>query len=77
MDKINTKIFLIDDDEEIRQSISLLLKSAGYNVETFATKEKLLKTNYYKSSNCILLDVLYKGKTGLDIQTDIKSNLES
>jgi len=76
MDKINSKIFLIDDDEEIRQSISLLLKSAGYNVETFGTTEELLKTNNHTSAGCILLDVFLKGKTGLELQEEIETKFE-
>ena len=42
MNNKESKIFLIDDDEEICLSISLLLMSAGYKIETFNSTEKLL-----------------------------------
>ena len=35
MEKNNLQVFIIDDDEEIRQSLSLLLKSAGYQGNVF------------------------------------------
>ena len=48
MNKQETKVFIIDDDKEIRESISLLLKSAGYKVESFKGTEQFLETDNYK-----------------------------
>jgi FixJ family two-component response regulator len=77
MNKTNSKIFLIDDDKEICQSISLLLKSDGYNVETFHNTEQFLGTVNYNGAGCILLDIFLGGKTGLDLQADIETKFES
>jgi FixJ family two-component response regulator len=76
MNKKDSKIFLVDDDEEIRQSISLLLKSAGYEVETFASIDKFLEIENYKGAGCILLDVFLEGKTGLELQAEIETKFE-
>jgi two-component system, LuxR family, response regulator FixJ len=76
MDKINSKIFLIDDEEEVRQSISLLLKSAGYKIETFHSIEKFLATENYNGAGCILLDVFLGGKTGIELQEEIETKFE-
>ena len=77
MDKANSKIFLIDDEEEIRQSISLLLNSAGYKVETFQSTEQFLETDNHNITGCILLDVFLEGKTGLELQADIETKFEN
>ena len=76
MNKKDSKIFLVDDDEEIRQSISLLLKSTGYEVEAFASTDKFLEKENYKGAGCILLDVFLEGKTGLELQAEIETKFE-
>jgi len=76
MNNEDSKIFLLDDDEEIRQSISLLLKSTGYEVETFASTEKFLEKENYNGAGCILLDVFLEGKTGLELQAEIETKFE-
>jgi FixJ family two-component response regulator len=76
MKKQETKVFIIDDDEEIRQSISLLLKSAGYKTESFPGTEQFLETKNQNGAGCILLDVFLGGKTGLELQEEIETKFE-
>lgn len=76
MNKKYTKVFVIDDDEEILQSISLLLNSAGYDVESFNNINQFLESDIYSGAGCILLDVFLGGKTGLDLQEQIKTKFE-
>jgi len=61
-------IFVIDDDASVRKSLSFLLKSAGYKVETFASAGEFLSQASRDSIGCILLDVRMRGMTGLDLQ---------
>jgi FixJ family two-component response regulator len=61
-------IFVIDDDASVRKSLSLLLRSAGYAVETFASAEEFLKRRALDNIGCIILDVRMRGMTGLDLQ---------
>jgi FixJ family two-component response regulator len=61
-------IFVIDDDASVRRSLSLLLRSAGYAVETFASAEEFLKRRAFDNIGCIILDVRMRGMTGLDLQ---------
>ena len=77
MIKQETKVFIIDDDEEIRQSIALLLKSAGYKTESFSGTEQFLETENHNITGCILLDVFLEGKTGLELQADIETKFEN
>jgi len=77
MDKTNRKIFLIDDDDEIRLGISLLLKSLGYNIESFKSVDELLEYTDYSGSGCILLDVFLGEESGLELQSKIEINFET
>jgi len=77
MNKNNIKIFLIDDDEEIRSGISLLLKSLGYNIESFKSVDELLEYTDYSGPGCILLDVFLGQETGLELQEVIETKFES
>ena len=61
-------IFIIDDDESVRRSISLLLKSAGYLTETFEHAAGFLTMESYSGTGCILLDIFMDGESGLELQ---------
>jgi FixJ family two-component response regulator len=61
-------IFVIDDDASVRRSLSLLLRSAGYAVETFASAEEFLRRRAFDNIGCIILDVRMRGMNGLDLQ---------
>ena len=73
MNSKNSKIFVIDDDEEVRQSLTLLLNSAGYPAEPFSSAEDFLNSVNYKGPGCILLDVFFKDRSGLELQEQISA----
>lgn len=64
-------IFIIDDDKSVRRSLSLFLKSAEFNVETFSSSEEYLERYPYEGTGCIVLDVNLGGKTGLELQEEL------
>lgn len=76
MNKQKSKIFIVDDDKEVRQSLSLLLKSVGYQTESFPGIEQLLKNEIHNGAGCILLDVFLGGETGLELQAEIETKFE-
>jgi FixJ family two-component response regulator len=61
-------VYVIDDDVLVRKGLSLLLRSAGYRVETFASAEEFLSNAIPDSTCCIVLDVKMRGMSGLDLQ---------
>jgi len=67
------RIFIIDDDEPVRRSISLLLKSAGYKAESFQGAAEFLEAVNYPGIGCILLDVFLEGESGLDLHDKIQT----
>jgi two-component system response regulator TtrR len=61
-------VFIIDDDESVRSSLSIYLQLSEYNVETFESSEEFLARIDHKGAGCIILDVNMAGKSGLELQ---------
>jgi FixJ family two-component response regulator len=67
-------VFVVDDDPSIRESLSLLLSSAGYSVATFASAKEFLESEHSTSGPaCLVLDVKMPGLSGLDLQQELTS----
>jgi FixJ family two-component response regulator len=67
-------VFVVDDDSSIRESLSLLLSSAGYSVTTFASAKEFLESDHSTSGPaCLVLDVKMPGLSGLDLQKELTS----
>ena len=64
-------VFVIDDDESIRESLRSLLRSVGLNVETFASAREFLQSERPDVPACLILDVRMPGLSGLDLQRDL------
>lgn len=64
-------VFVIDDDESIRESLRSLLRSVGLGVETFASAQEFLQTARPDVPACLILDVRMPGLSGLDLQRDL------
>lgn len=61
-------IFVVDDDDEDRESLRGLLESYGFVVEAFASGEAFLQGNHSQSRGCLLLDVRLPDMSGLEVQ---------
>ena len=77
MSSTDCKIFIVDDDESIRRSLSLLLCSAGYSVCPFSGGEALLESENYDGPGCILLDIFMDGASGLELQERINTKFSN
>jgi FixJ family two-component response regulator len=64
-------VFIIDDDASVRKSLSRLLRSAGFEVETFASAELFLEREHYDGVGCLVLDVRMPGISGIDLQDEL------
>jgi FixJ family two-component response regulator len=71
MPESRSTVFVIDDDASIRKSLSRLLRSFGYEVETFASAELFLKREPYDGVGCIILDVKMPGLDGMALQDQL------
>jgi FixJ family two-component response regulator len=65
------EIFVVDDDPAIRDTLSLVLTSGGYQVICFADGAALLAVARSRTPSCILLDVNIPGKSGLDLLKEL------
>jgi FixJ family two-component response regulator len=63
------RVFVVDDDSSVRRSMTRLLSSAGYEVETFASGPDFLSRAPYDGPCCLVLDIRMPGPSGLDLQT--------
>ena len=72
MSKRKGSILIIDDEEEIRESIELLLNSEGISTATATNGEEGLKKIEDNLYDCVLLDLMLPGKSGMEIQKDIR-----
>jgi FixJ family two-component response regulator len=62
-------VFLVDDDASVRRALGRLIKSAGHNVQTFASAREFLGTKTgSEEAACLVLDVRMPGLTGMDLQ---------
>jgi len=61
-------VFVVDDDESVRESLGGLIRSAGMRVETFASARRFLAGPRADAPSCLVLDVHLPGLSGLDLQ---------
>src|SRR5437773_1538146 len=66
------EIFVVDDDPAVRDTLSMVLKAAGYEVICFADGAALLSVARNRTPAAILLDVNIPGKSGLDILMELQ-----
>jgi FixJ family two-component response regulator len=62
------KIFIIDDDESVREAMKYLIQHLGYDTEAFASAEDCLNCGHIADAACLISDVRMPGMTGFDLQ---------
>ena len=71
MSKTSSRIFIVDDDIVFNKSLARLVKSIGFEVESYTSAEEFLETRPYKGPSCLLLDVRMPGLTGPVLQREL------
>lgn len=61
-------VFVVDDDEDVRDSLQWLLESMDLNVESYASAQAFLDAYQPGQSGCILMDVRMPGLSGISAQ---------
>lgn len=64
-------VFVVDDDEYIREALETAIEVAGWRARTFASAELFLACPQATGASCLVLDVNMPGLGGLDLQTAI------
>jgi FixJ family two-component response regulator len=61
-------VFVVDDDVSVRESLELLISSAGWQPETFGSAQEFLARPRVLAPSCLVLDVALPDLNGLDLQ---------
>ena len=61
-------VYIVDDDELVRNALGSLLRSIGLEVRTFAATEDFLAAPRADGPSCLVLDVRLRGQSGLALQ---------
>jgi FixJ family two-component response regulator len=64
-------VFVVDDDISVRESLELLIASAGWQPEIFASAQEFLHRPRSPVPNCLVLDLSLPGLNGLELQRRI------
>jgi FixJ family two-component response regulator len=61
-------VFVVDDDISVRESLELLIRTEGWQPETFASAQEFLDRPRIFAPSCLVLDVSLPGLNGLELQ---------
>lgn len=64
-------VYVVDDDADVRDSLSRLLRSVGMDAACFATVAAFLEAPRADRCACLLLDVRLQGTSGLELQDQL------
>lgn len=65
-------VFVVDDDQAVRKSLDMLLRSVGLAAETFPSAGDFLERYEPDRPGCLVLDVRMPGMSGLELQRSLK-----
>lgn len=68
MNTIDPIVFIVDDDEAVRDSLALLLSLNGFTTRTFDSAEHFLAAYLPEWAGCLVLDIRMQGMDGLELQ---------
>jgi FixJ family two-component response regulator len=71
MPDVRPVVFVVDDDISVRESLELLIKSAGWQPETFESARDFLSRPRTTVPSCLVLDVTLPGLNGLELQQQL------
>ncbi|HKB11824.1 MAG TPA: response regulator [Vicinamibacterales bacterium] len=69
-------VLVVDDDVSVRESLELLIKTAGWRPETFASAQEFLSRPRPTVPCCLVLDVTLPGLSGLELQKRLAERTE-
>jgi RNA polymerase sigma factor (sigma-70 family) len=67
-------VFVVDDDQAMRNSLKWLIESVGVQVESFSSADEFLAQYQPGRAGCLVLDVRMPGMSGLDLQEYLVEN---
>lgn len=66
-------VVVVDDDDAVRDSLQILLRSAGFTVEAFASPVEFLASPAPAEAGCLLVDVRMPEMDGIQVQETLNA----
>lgn len=67
-------VIIVDDDASVREALSELMLSAGFEAVSFSATKALLEASVLDKPGCLILDVRMPGSSGLDLQRHLTTS---
>ena len=71
MDDMEPTVFVVDDDEAVCKSLSMLIKGAGINARTYNSAQDFLDAYDPSVPGCLVVDVRMPGMNGLELSAEL------
>ena len=68
------KVFIVEDEPDLRDTLKYNLENEGFNVEAFSNGEDFLSSVNKNKPNLVILDLMLPGVSGLDVCRKLRSN---
>lgn len=67
----SARIYVVDDDDAVRRSLSFVLKTSGFDPVVFPSGDEFLREARHADPGCVLLDIRMPGLDGLEVQREL------
>jgi len=65
-------VFIVDDDDAVRESLEFLMKSIDQPAESFSSAKEFLNAYQAEKPGCLLLDIRMPGMSGIELQDELR-----
>ena len=72
MSEARPMVFVVDDDQSVREGIASLVRSVHLDVRTFGSAQEFLSARHPDTPACLVLDVRLPGTSGLELQRGLQ-----
>jgi len=76
MPDVASIVFVVDDDVSVRESLELLIRTAGWHPHTFASAQDFQSCPRVAVPSCLVLDVTLPGLNGLELQRQLSDRTD-
>ncbi len=71
MNAATQTVFIVDDDEDVRDALAMLMRAVGLRAECFASAREFLQRIDPRAGGCLVLDIRMPGMSGMDLQAEL------
>jgi FixJ family two-component response regulator len=64
-------VYIIDDEDDLRDALSMLMRAVGLRVATFASARDFLQNIQQRERGCLVLDIRMPGMSGIELQAEL------